>query len=278
MPVKIYRPLTPVLRFKQTIDFCDVTTDSPYKPLCKGKKRISGRNNRGIITIRRRGGGHSKLFRTIDFKRDRENIPAVVETIEYDPNRSANIALVKYIDGQRRYILAPHELKVGQTVVRKVDAPLEPGNVLPLQKVPLGMAIHNIELKPGRGGQMVRSAGGQAEIMAKDENHAQIKLPSGEIRMVRLTCVATIGRVGNIDNNKVVSGSAGRSRWLGHRPKVRGVAMNPHDHPMGGGEGRTCGGGHPVSPWGKKAKGKRTRNNKSTDKWIISRKSKKRGR
>jgi large subunit ribosomal protein L2 len=229
----------------------------------------AGRNNRGIITMRRRGSGHKQLLRLVDFKRDRVGMPCTVETIEYDPNRSANIALVRYVDGQRRYIIATEGLKVGDVVVNKEDAALETGNVLPLGKIPLNTYIHNIELKPGKGAQIARSAGTQAEIVAKEGGMAQVKLPSGEIRHIPLDCKATIGSVGNHDHNNVISGSAGRSRWLGKRPKVRGVAMNPVDHPMGGGEGRTSGGGHPVSPWGKKAKGKKTRNNKRTDKSIV---------
>jgi large subunit ribosomal protein L2 len=276
--MKKYRPLTPVLRFKQTSEFSEVTASEPYKPLCVGKKKISGRNNRGIITNRRRGGGHKRLYRLIDFKRDRQDIPAVVETVEYDPNRSANIALVRYADGQRRYILAPASIKVGQEIVRKDKAAIETGNVLPLSEIPVNTQIHNIEMKPGKGGQIARSAGAQAEIVGKDENYAQVKLPSGEIRLILLKCTATIGRVGNVDHNKILSGSAGRSRWLGKRPKVRGVAMNPVDHPMGGGEGKTSGGGHPVSPWGLKSKGKKTRNNKQSERFIVSHRAKKRGK
>ncbi len=275
MPLKTFRPLTPVLRFRQTSDFAELTTDKPYKPLTEGKRRVSGRNNRGIITMRRRGGGHKRLYRIIDFKRVREDVTAVVETIEYDPNRSANIALVKYSDGQRKYIIAAQNLKVGQVIVRKPEAEIEVGNVLPLSKIPVNTSIHNIEMRPGKGGQIARSAGTQAEIVGKDEKYAQVKLPSGEIRLILLACTATIGRVGNVDHNKIVGGSAGRSRWLGKRPKVRGVAMNPVDHPMGGGEGKTSGGGHPVSPWGVKSKGKKTRMKKSSDKFIVSRRSKK---
>jgi large subunit ribosomal protein L2 len=278
MPLKTYRPLTPVLRFKQTSDFSEITSSEPYKPLCYGKKKISGRNNRGVITMRRRGGSHKKLFRLVDFKRERQNIPATVETIEYDPNRSANISLIKYNDGQRRYIIASEDLKVGQTLVTGDDAPIEPGNVMTLSKIPVNTPIHNIEIKPGKGGQIARAAGAKSEIVGKDGDYAQIRLPSGEIRLVHLSCTATVGRVGNLDHSKVVSGSAGRSRWLGKRPKVRGVAMNPVDHPMGGGEGRSSGGGHPVSPWGNKAKGKRTRRKKSGNRFIVSRRPEKRGK
>lgn len=271
MTIKTYRPLTPVLRFKQTSGFDEITEQGSYKPLVKGKKSISARNNRGIITVRRRGGGHKKLLREVDFKRDRHDMSAKVEAIHYDPNRSANIALVRYIDGQRNYILAAENLKVGADIVRKSAAAIEPGNVLVLSEIPINTFIHNIEIKPGKGGQIARAAGAKAEIVGKDGKHAQVRLPSGEVRLIPLNCVATIGRVGNIEHNKIVSGSAGRSRWLGRRPKVRGVAMNPVDHPMGGGEGRTSGGGHPVSPWGLKAKGKKTRNNKRTDKFIVNR-------
>jgi len=274
MPLKSYRPLTETQRYKQTLDFSEITTNEPYKPLTFGQREKAGRNNRGIITIRRRGSGHKRLLRLVDFKRARPGISAVVETIEYDPNRSANIALIRYIDGQRAYIIAPDTVKVGQILVNKEDAALEPGNVLPLGKLPLNTFVHNVELKPGRGGQLARAAGTQCEIVAREGDMVHLKLPSGEIRMIRSECKAVIGRVGNVDYNKIVSGSAGRSRWLGKRPKVRGVAMNPIDHPMGGGEGKTSGGGHPVSPWGKKAKGKKTRNNKRTDKFIVRRRPK----
>jgi large subunit ribosomal protein L2 len=269
MPLKSYRPLTETQRYKQTLDFSEITTNEPYKPLTFGQREKAGRNNRGIITMRRRGSGHKRLLRLVDFKRARPGVNAVVETIEYDPNRSANIALIRYIDGQRAYIIAPDTVKVGQILVNKEDAALEPGNVLPLGKLPLNTFVHNVELKPGRGGQLARAAGTQCEIVAREGDMVHLKLPSGEIRMIRSECKAVIGRVGNVDYNKIVSGSAGRSRWLGKRPKVRGVAMNPIDHPMGGGEGKTSGGGHPVSPWGKKAKGKKTRNNKRTDKFIV---------
>jgi large subunit ribosomal protein L2 len=274
MALKTYRPLTKTLRYKQTPGFEELTASKPYKPLTEGLREKAGRNNHGLITMRRRGGGHKRLYRFIDFKRDRVGIPAVVETVEYDPNRSAYIALVKYVDGQRRYIIAPEGVTVGATIVSKEDAALEPGNVLPLSKLPMNTFVHNVELKPGKGAQIARAAGTQCEIVAREGEYTHVKLPSGEIRRVRSECTATIGRVGNPDHNKVVSGSAGRSRWLGKRPKVRGVAMNPVDHPHGGGEGRTSGGGHPVSPWGKKAKGKKTRNNKRTDRLIVRRRPK----
>lgn len=274
MPLKTFRPLTETQRYKQTPDFAELTADKPYKPLTEGRHEAAGRNNRGVITMRRRGSGHKRRYRIIDFKRERAGIPAVVMTIEYDPYRTAYIALVQYEDGQRRYILAAEGMKVGQTVVSKDTAALEPGNVLPLGKLPLNTFVHNVELRPGRGAQMVRAAGSQAELVAREGDYAHLRLPSGEIRLVHVNCRATIGRVGNPDHSKVISGSAGRSRWLGKRPKVRGVAMNPVDHPMGGGEGRTSGGGHPVSPWGKKAKGKKTRNNKRTDQYIVRRRPK----
>ena len=269
MPLKSYRPITKTLRYKKTLDFSEITADEPYKPLTEGRREKAGRNNRGIITMRRRGVGHKQLLRLVDFKRNRPGMSAVVETIEYDPNRSANIALIRYVDGQRAYMIAPEGLKVGNTIVNKEDAALEVGNVLPLSRIPLNTFIHNIELKPGKGAQIARAAGTQAEIVAREGDYVQVKMPSGEVRRVHQDCKATIGRVGNADHIKVVSGSAGRSRWLGKRPKVRGVAMNPVDHPMGGGEGKTSGGGHPVSPWGKKAKGKKTRNNKRTDQFIV---------
>ncbi|MCD6024416.1 MAG: ribosomal protein [Fibrobacteria bacterium] len=274
MALKTYRPLTKTLRYKQTPGFEEITTDKPHKALTEGLSKKAGRNNHGLITMRRRGGGHKRLYRLIDFKRDRAGIEATVETIEYDPNRSAYIALVKYVDGQRRYIIAPEGLTVGTTLVAKEDAALEIGNVLPLGKLPMNTFVHNVELKPGKGAQMARAAGTQCEVVAREGEYTHLKLPSGEVRLVRSECRATIGRVGNPDHSKVVSGSAGRSRWLGKRPKVRGVAMNPVDHPHGGGEGRTSGGGHPVSPWGKKAKGKKTRNNKRTDRFIVRRRPK----
>jgi len=269
MPVKSFNPLTPVLRTKTVSDFAEITTDKPFKALTVGKKRTGGRNAQGVVTSRRRGGGAKKLLRLVDFRRDRLDIPCVVETIEYDPNRSARIALVKYIDGQRRYILAPNGLKVGAKLITSATAPIEVGNVLPLEKIPLGTTIHNVELKPGKGGQIVRSAGALAEVAAREEGYVSVKLPSGEIRKVLGRCYATIGQVGNLEHENVTLGSAGRARHLGRRPKVRGVAMNPVDHPHGGGEGKTSGGRHPVSPWGKKAKGGRTRNNKRTDKFIV---------
>jgi len=269
MPVKSFNPLTPVLRYKTVSDFAEITVSEPYKPLTFGKRITGGRNVHGRITCRHRGGGVKRLLRKVDFKRDRIGIPAVVETIEYDPNRSARIALVKYIDGQRRYILAPKDLKVGQKIVSGPDASIEVGNALPLEKLPLGTQIHCVELQPGRGAQMVRSAGALAEVVARDEKYCTVKLPSGEFRKVLAVCYAVVGQVGNLEHENITLGSAGRKRHMGWRPSVRGVAMNPVDHPMGGGEGKTSGGRQPVSPWGKKAKGGRTRNNKRTDKFIV---------
>jgi large subunit ribosomal protein L2 len=276
MGIKKFRPLTPVLRFKQINSFDEVTESKPYKPLTVGLRKKAGRNNQGVITMRRRGGGHKRLLRIVDFKRERVGISAVVETVEYDPNRSAFIALVKYQDGQRRYIIAPKGIKVGDVIENGSNAEFKVGNTLPLKDIPQGSRIHNVEMKPGKGGQLVRSAGAFAELIAKDGKMVQVKLPSGEVRYIPENCVATVGEVGNGDHFNIVGGSAGRSRWLGRRPKVRGVAMNPVDHPMGGGEGKTSGGGHPVSPWGTPAKGKKTRNNKATDKFIVRRRDRKR--
>ncbi|MBK8800787.1 MAG: 50S ribosomal protein L2 [Fibrobacteres bacterium] len=269
MALKSFNPLTPVLRTKTVSDFAEITTDKPFKALTEGKKRTGGRNAQGRITSRRRGGGAKQAYRKIDFRRDRLDVPAVVETIEYDPNRTARIALIKFIDGQRRYILAPLGLKVGAKVITSATAPIEPGNVMPLEKIPLGTQIHNIELTSGRGGQIVRSAGGVAEVASREDGYVTVKLPSGEYRRVLGRNYATIGQVGNLEHENISLGSAGRARHMGRRPKVRGVVMNPVDHPMGGGEGKTSGGRQPVSPWGKKAKGGRTRNNKRTDKFIV---------
>jgi len=272
MGIKKFRPLTPVLRFKQLNANDEVTSgNKPFKPLTEGTKKNAGRNNHGVITMRRRGGGHKRLYRVIDWKRTITNVSAIVETIEYDPNRTANIALVKYEDGRRAYILAPKGLKVGQKIENGPQAEYAVGNTLPLANIPVGAILHNVELKPGKGGQLARSAGASVELINKEGDWFQIKLPSGEVRMVQKECLATVGQVGNLDHMNIISGSAGRSRWLGKRPKVRGVAMNPVDHPHGGGEGKTSGGGHPVSPWGVPAKGGKTRNNKRTDKFIVRR-------
>lgn len=276
MGIKKFRPLTPVLRFKQINDHAEVTAAEPYKPLTVGLRKKAGRNNLGGITMRRRGGGHKRLYRIVDFKRNRIGVKATVETIEYDPNRTANIALIRYVDGQRAYIIAPKGLVVGDVIESGSSAEFRVGNTMPLMDIPLGTTIHNIEMKPGKGAQMVRSAGSSAELVAKEGRMGTVKLPSGEMRYVPLECVATVGSVGNGDHFNEVSGSAGRSRWMGKRPKVRGVVMNPVDHPMGGGEGKTSGGGHPVSPWGKPAKGKKTRNNKRTDSMIVRRRAPKR--
>lgn len=276
MGLKSYRPLTPTLRYKQLNDKKEITADKPYKPLTVGKKRSSGRSNVGEITSRRRGGGHKKAYRIIDFKRNRVGIPCTVETIEYDPNRSARIALVKYADGKRQYIIAPANIKVGDVLNSGVGAEYRIGNALPLKDIPLNATIHNVEMIPGKGAQIARSAGAGAELIAKDGKLCQVRLPSGEIRYIPEDALATIGQVSNIDHMNESSGSAGRSRWLGIRPSVRGVVMNPVDHPLGGGEGRTSGGRHPVSPWGTPAKGKKTRNNKRTDHYIVRRRQKKR--
>ncbi len=276
MAIKSYSPTTPTLRYKTTNKFEQTTTDKPYKPLLVAKKRISGRNSYGRITVRHRGGGHKRFYRIIDFKRKKRDIKGVVETIEYDPNRSSTIALLKYSDGERCYILSTTNMKVGMTVEAGENCELVEGNFIPLRRIPPGTMIHNIEMKEEKGGQLVRTAGAYAEVVSKEGNMVQIKLPSNEIRNIRETCYATIGQVGNIEHMNVVKGSAGRSRWLGRRPHVRGVAMNPVDHPMGGGEGKSSGGGHPVSPWGQKAKGLKTRKkNKSSDKYIIRRRNKK---
>jgi large subunit ribosomal protein L2 len=274
MGIRKLTPTSPARRYQTYLTREEITTDEPYKPLLAPKKRISGRNNDGHITVRRRGGGAKRQYRIIDFKRDKTGIPAKVATLEYDPNRSANIALLHYADGEKRYIIAPLGLKVGQTVVSGPDADIIAGNALPLRNIPLGATIHNIELRPGKGGQMVRAAGAAAQLVAKEGDWAQIRLPSGEIRKVLLDCYATIGQVGNIEQMNVSIGKAGRTRWLGRRPKVRGVAMNPVDHPHGGGEGKTSGGRHPVTPWGQPTRGYKTRNNKRTDKFIVRRRTK----
>ena len=276
MGLKSYRPLTPTLRYKQISDKTEITADKPYKPLTEGIKRSSGRNNVGEITSRRRGGGHKKLYRIIDFKRKETEVSCVVETIEYDPNRTARIALVKYANGKRAYIIAPAGVKVGDVLNAGDKAEFKIGNAMPLRNIPLNSIIHNIEMKPGKGAQLARSAGAGAELVAKDGKLCQVRLPSGEVRYIPDNCLAVIGQVSNIDHMNETSGSAGRSRWLGVRPSVRGVVMNPVDHPLGGGEGRTSGGRHPCSPWGKNSKGAKTRNNKRTDKFIVRRRQKKR--
>ena len=274
MPIKTYRPTTQTLRYRTTIVNDDITTKHPHKPLLEKKNRTGGRRNSGDMTMRVIGGGHKRKLRIIDFKRDKAGIPATVVSIEYDPNRSPRIALLAYADGEKRYSLQPEGLKVGQKVVSGPDADILVGNALPLRNIPPGTQIHNLELKPGKGGQMVRSAGGAAQLVAKEAEYALVKLPSGETRKVSQDCMATIGQVGNIDHENVTIGKAGRSRWLGKRPHNRGVSMNPVDHPHGGGEGKTSGGRHPVTPWGQPTRGYKTRNNKRTDKFIVNRRSK----
>lgn len=274
MAVKKVKPTSPGRRFQSYSTFEEITSTTPEKSLLKILKKSGGRNNNGRITSRRRGGGSKRYYRIIDFKRDKDGVPAKVASIQYDPNRSARIALLNYADGEKRYILAPLNLKVGDRVLSGPEADIKPGNALPLSHIPLGTHIHNIELKLGKGGQIVRSAGGFAQLMAKEDRYALVKLPSGEVRMVLLKCKATIGQLGNVIHENISLGKAGRSRWNGRRPEVRGVAMNPVDHPMGGGEGRSSGGRHPCSPWGMPTKGYRTRKNKRTDPYIVKRRTK----
>lgn len=270
MATKKFRPITPTQRFKTVSDFADITTDTPQKSLIKGKKNNAGRGAKGHISVRRKGGGHKRRYRIIDFKRNKYNVPGKVESIEYDPNRSANIALILYADGERRYIIAPHGLSVGDKIMSGEESELKPGNARPMRSIPPGTEVHNIELTKGKGGQLVRSAGGAATLTAKEGKYVFIKLPSGEIRKVNNECFAVIGTVGNREHSNLVIGKAGRSRWMNKRPKVRGVVMNPHDHPMGGGEGKTSGGGHPVSPTGVPSKGYKTRKKKKySDKFIV---------
>ena len=275
MAVKKVKPTSPGRRFQTYPTFGEVTSTKPERSLLKAIKNKGGRNNAGRITCRHRGGGHKRHYRVIDFKRDKTGIPAKVASIEYDPNRSARIALLHYVDGEKRYILAPVNLAVGDQIMSGPDADIKPGNALPLANIPLGTQIHNIELKLGKGGQIVRSAGTYAQLMAKEGRYALVKLPSGEVRMVLSQCKATIGQLGNVIHENINLGKAGRKRWLGRRPKVRGVAMNPVDHPMGGGEGRSSGGRHPCSPWGMPTKGFKTRKNKKTDRYIVKKRSKK---
>lgn len=271
MALKSYKPYTPGLRQKTTLVYDDITTDKPEKSLTTKLAKHAGRDTYGRISVRRRGGGHKRSYRIIDFKRDKYGILGTVKTIEYDPNRSANIALVSYADGEKRYILAPKGIAVGTKVMSGPTAPLEVGNALPLKNIPLGLMVHNVELQLGRGGQLVRSAGLGATIIAKEGNYVTIRLPSGERRLVHGDCMATIGSLGNEDHMNVSLGKAGRSRWIGHRPKVRGVAMNPIDHPHGGGEGKTAAGRHPVTPWGIPTKGYKTRKkNKPSSKFIVN--------
>lgn len=269
MAVKTFRPMTPNQRYRTVLDFSGLSQVKPERALLFPMKKTGGRNNTGRITSRFIGGGHKKRYRLIDFRRDKFNVPGRVESIEYDPNRSAFIARIIYRDGERRYMLGPLGLNVGDVVLSGDETEIRPGNHLPVRNIPVGTELHNIELNPGRGGQMVRSAGGMAQLVAKEGSHAHIRLPSGEVRLVNLNCRATIGQVSNLDHENVVSGKAGRMRWLGRLPHQRGVSMNPVDHPHGGGEGKSKGGNHPVSPWGTPAKGYKTRKNKRTEKFIM---------
>jgi large subunit ribosomal protein L2 len=271
MGLRAYKPTSPARRFQSVLTFEEITKLEPEKRLVEPLPRTGGRNCYGRITSRYIGGRHKRMYRVIDFKRNKHDIPAKVAAIEYDPNRSAFIALLHYADGEKSYIIAPHDLKVEDTVVAGEHIDIKPGNALPLKNIPLGTLIHNIELKKGRGGQIIRAAGGYAQLMAKEGRYAQVRLPSNEVRKVLLTCYATIGQIGNVKHENISIGKAGRTRWLGRRPRVRGVAMNPVDHPLGGGEGKSSGGRHPVTPWGVPTKGFKTRMNKSTDKYIIKR-------
>jgi large subunit ribosomal protein L2 len=271
MAIRSYKPTSPGRRFQTVSTFEEITSTTPERSLLRPLKKTGGRNSYGRITSRHRGGGHKRRYRVIDFKRKKDGIPAKVASIEYDPNRSARLALLHYVDGEKRYILAPVGLRVGDTVMSGPQADIRPGNAMSLQNVPLGMTIHNIELYPGKGGQLARSAGASAQLMAREGKYAQIRLASGEMRLVQVVCRATIGQVGNVDHENISIGKAGRSRWLGRRPRVRGVAMNPVDHPHGGGEGKTSGGRHPVTPWGVPTKGYKTRRNKRTSKFILRR-------
>jgi large subunit ribosomal protein L2 len=271
VPIKKFNPTSPGRRFMTALTFDEITKDRPEKALTEPKKRTGGRNNKGRITIWWRGGGHKKRYRTVDFRRDKIGVTAKVAAVEYDPNRSARLALLHYADGDKRYILWPHGLAVGATVVSSDTADILPGNCLPLRAIPAGTSVHNLELRPGKGGQIVRSAGGAAQLVAKEGDYAQVKLPSGEVRRILVDCKATVGQIGNIDHKNVSYGKAGRKRWLGRKPHNRGVVMNPVDHPHGGGEGKTSGGRHPVTPWGKPTKGAKTRRNKRTQQFIVKR-------
>ncbi len=275
MPIKTYRPTTPTRRFQSTVVKDEITRAKPEKSLTEGLSKAGGRNSSGRITVRFRGGGHKRRYRIIDFKRDKVGVPATVLSVEYDPNRSANIALVEYEDGEKRYILQPVGLKVGMSVLAGPEADILVGNCLPLNNIPPGTVVHNVELRPGKGGQMGRAAGAEIRLVAKEAGYALLRLPSGEIRKVLADCTATIGRVGNVDHLNVSLGKAGRKRWLGRRPHNRGVTMNPVDHPHGGGEGRTSGGRNPVTPWGQPTRGFKTRNNPRTDGLIVTRRKNK---
>jgi large subunit ribosomal protein L2 len=274
MPVKTYKPTSSGIRFQSHPSFDEITKSKPEKALTKGKPKTGGRNAFGRVSSRFIGGGHKQKYRAMDFKRDKHGVPGKVASIEYDPNRSARIALINYADGEKRYILAPNGLQVGQNILAGPDADIIVGNALPLLKIPVGTTVHNVELKEGKGGQMVRSAGAFAQLMAREGDWATLRLPSGEIRKVHVRCYATIGQVGNLEHENVSIGKAGRTRHLGKKPHNRGVSMNPVDHPLGGGEGKTSGGRHPVTPWGKPTKGYKTRNNKRTTKFIVKRRGK----
>lgn len=271
MAIVKYKPTSPGRRFQTCSDFEEITKAQPEKGLLRPLKKSGGRNSYGRMTVRHMGGGHKRRYRVVDFRRDKEGIPAKVFSVEYDPNRTSRIALLHYADGEKRYIIAPAKLSVGDQVVSSERADIKPGNAVPLKNIPLGSLIHNLELKVGKGGQLIRSAGSYGQLMAKEGKYAQVRLPSGEVRRVFIDCRATIGQVGNIENENISIGKAGRSRWLGKRPKVRGVVMNPVDHPMGGGEGKSSGGRHPCTPWGIPTKGHKTRTNKRTDKYIVKR-------
>ncbi len=274
MPIRKFKPTSPGRRFQTAQTSDDITTSEPYKPLVEPLRKSGGRNNTGELTSWWRGGGHKRAYRRIDFKRDKRDIPGKVSTIEYDPNRSSRIALVTYADGEKRYILQPLGLKVGDTVVAGENVDILPGNALPLRNIPLGTMVHNVELRPGKGGQLARSAGASVQVVAKEGGYVTVRMPSSEVRFVNGECLATIGQVGNLDHENESIGKAGRNRWLGWKPHNRGVAMNPVDHPLGGGEGKTSGGRHPVSPWGQPTKGFKTRNNKRTNRFIVTRRSK----
>jgi large subunit ribosomal protein L2 len=274
MALKTFRPVTPSLRYKSVSSFEEITKRTPEKSLLEPKKSTGGRNNYGHVSAWHRGGGHKRQLRNVDFKRDKHGIPAKVAAIEYDPNRSARLALLHYADGEKRYILAPVDVHVGMTLMSGPDADIRGGNALPLRAIPLGTNVHNVEMVPRKGGQIARSAGSYCQLVAREGNYATLKMPSGEMRMIHVECQATIGQVGNVEHENIVIGKAGKSRWLGRRGNVRGVAMNPVDHPLGGGEGKSSGGRHPCTPWGKPTKGYRTRKAKASDKYIVRRRSK----
>jgi len=271
MAIRKYKPTSAGRRFQTVQTFDEITETKPYKPLTEPLTKSGGRNSLGRVTMWQRGGGHKRAYRVIDFKRDKKDVPGTVSTVEYDPNRSARIALVTYADGEKRYILQPLGVKVGDTVVAGEQVDILPGNTLPLKNIPLGTQLHNVEIKPGKGGQIARSAGSSVQLIAKEGNYASLRMPSGEVRRILKECLATVGQVGNVDHENITIGKAGRTRWLGRRPNVRGVAMNPVDHPLGGGEGASAGGRHPVSPWGMPTKGYKTRRRKPSDKFIQQR-------